>query len=369
MKIGNITFSGAHNYGSVLQAYALQTFIKRIVTEHGENCEYQILNFRTPFQKALYSQPQPNSAKSFFKWLMYMPYRSKLNTQHMKFEQFMSNYLHLTDEFSSEKNLPDFANQYDVLLAGSDQIWNVRARDFSYAYLYEKCTPPKVSYATSLGPLQIDWEQYDSKRYLNAVKAFSSISVRETKSKDMLSELFPELSIDVHVDPTLLLTVDEWRMVQSDMKANDSKYILFYCLEPTRDHIRLAKLLSKATGLPVVSTKYRNKSDYFSPFIKLYDAGPRDFLSLVDHASMILTSSFHGTAFSLIYGKPFYAIDGMKDGRISNILRMANAECNSIGINDEGFTDKPKAIDVKKWIDTERDLAKEYILTIMSSLL
>ncbi len=361
MKIGNITFHGAHNYGSVLQAYALKTFVENLAAEKGTECEYSVLNFRTDFQKALYSRPVFNSPKNALKRLMYLPYQKKLDVQNQKFEAFIAENLNLSEEFSTENELPVLADNCDVLLAGSDQIWNIRARDFSFAYLFENCTPKKVSYATSLGPLEIDWSQYDKERYVNALKQFTCISAREEKSRQMLAQIAPETAVDVLVDPTLLLDVSEWRQIQSQMNVNGGKYILFYCLEPTRDHIRLAKLLSKKTGMPVVATAYRGKKDYFNPFVKQYDAGPRDFLSLIDHASIVLTSSFHGTAFSLIYGKPFYAIDGMKDGRISNILRLSHAERNAIALNAADFENEPQAADIRAWIKEQRKTSQEYL--------
>ena len=365
MKIGTITFSGAHNYGSVLQAYALQTFVERIFSDRGESCTYQIINYRSEFQKTLYSRPRVSSTKNTLKWLMYAPYKRKLELQSQKFKEFTSQYLNLSKEFSDEKELPTMSKKFDILLAGSDQIWNIRARDFSFAYLFENCDKKKISYAASLGPLKIDWNLYDKYRYERAVKQFSNLSVREEKSKEMLSSILPTASIDVHVDPTLLLSVDEWRKIQSDMNVKNGKYILFYCLEPNKNHLRLAKLLSKKTGLPVVATKYRNKMDYLNTFIKQYDAGPRDFLSLIDNAAMVFTSSFHGTAFSLIYNKPFYVIDGIKDGRISNILHISHAESNSVTLDSKVFLAEPKAIDITNWLKIQQEKSRSYLLNAL----
>ena len=82
----------------------------------------------------------------------------------------------------------------------------------------------------------------------------------------------------------------------------------------------IVKKISKKLRLPVVITKYNNKNDIFNGFVKKYDTGPCDFLSLIDNAALIITSSFHGTAFSLIYRKKFYVLNGKTDNRISDIL-------------------------------------------------
>lgn len=362
MKIGTITFHGAHNYGSVLQAYALQTFIGRIGIEEQKQIEYSIINFRSKKQKYIYQKPRIDSIKSTGKRLMYLCYNRKLNIQGEKFETFINDYLHLGEEFDDSVSLPDNARDYDVLLAGSDQIWNIRADDFSYAYLFEGCNGKKISYAASLGPLSIDWNKYDNKKYGNLLKQFEHVSVREEKSKAMAEAVAEGVIAETHVDPTLLLSVMDWRAIQSEYNYNDGRYILFYCLEPTKKHIQIANMLSKMTGLPVVSTKYRGKKDFFNPFIKLYDAGPRDFLSLIDHASLVLTSSFHGTVFSILYGKKFFVIDGLNDGRIRSLLINTKAEKNNISLSDTDITHAPSFIDADSFLIQERYRAKHYLM-------
>ncbi len=359
MKIGTITFHGSHNYGSVLQAYALQEYVIKLLSSNHVPCEYQIINFRSDAQKQKYAAPKPDSIKHFLKWRMYVPYRKPLALQALKFEQFIEERLSITEEFSSASALPDIASRFDILIAGSDQIWNIRAKDFDFAYLFPGCSARKISYAASLGPLSIDWGQYDAKTYADLLREFESISVREKKSKEMLLEVIEGKDIEILPDPTLLLSCANWRKIESDM--NPGRYILFYCLEPTREHIRIAQLLSRKLQLPVITTRYRNKYDYFNPFIKQYDAGPCDFLSLVDHATAILTSSFHGTVFSLIYGKPFYVINGMEDGRIRDILKLFGAEKNNLpfGLHD---VEPPFAVkNTESVIRCEQEKARAYL--------
>ena len=359
MKIGTITFHGSHNYGSMLQAYALREYVKKLLNSFQIPCDYQIINYRSETQTNIYQTPRPGNLKNLVKWLMYLSYKKQLDTQYRKFEDFITDRLHPTEAFSHSDRLPEIASHFDVLIAGSDQIWNVRARDFDIAYLLPECPNKKISYAASLGPLSINWKNYHPEKYSNLLKNFSSVSVREEKSYEMLREILPEKHVEILPDPTFLLDEHAWRKIQSDM--NPGKYILFYCLEPSKEHIRIAKLLSKKLGLPVVATKYRNKDDYFNPFIKQYDAGPCDFLSLIDHAAVVLTSSFHGTVFSLIYGKPFYVINAMEDGRIRDILKLFGAEKNnlSFGIQD---VEAPLAVrNTESVIRCEKEKARAYL--------
>ena len=363
LKIAVITFHGAHNYGSMLQTYALQTYVEQLAKENGNECKYDVLNFRTDLQKDLYKIFNVKSIKRIIKSFMALPYYAKLKKQSLKFEDFLANQLNTTKEVNSLEELRELASTYDVIISGSDQIWNIRAKDFDFAYLLDGIKCKKVSYAASLGPLDIDWSKYDSEHYKKLLKEYSAISLREEKSKKMVDELLGCDDTQIHIDPTLLLKKEQWRKLQSNMGEAQGKYILFYCLEPNKNHIRIARELSKKMGVPVVATKYRNKTDYFNPFIKRYDAGPKDFLSLIDNTQAVVTSSFHGTVFSLIYGKPFICIDGLKDGRISTLLKSVGAESNAVSQEDNDIN-IPAIFNIQfieNTINFERERSKEYL--------
>lgn len=359
MKIGTMTFFGSHNYGSVLQAYALQQFIVDLFQQHRIPCEYRIIGFRSAQQQALYLPPKADSPKNVVKRLMYLPYKRKIDRQHDKFERFIAERLFVTEPFSDPSALPERAADFDVLLSGSDQVWNVRAKDFSYAYLFDGCGGKKISYAASLGPLPIDKSRFDAERYAALLRDFASVSVRETQSREALGAFLDEERIALMPDPVFLLSAEEWRKLESEPYPD--RYILFYCLEPSKAQIRLAKRAAKQLGLPVVITGYRNKNDWMNPFVKLYDAGPYDFLSLIDRAALVLTSSFHGTAFSLIFGKPFLAIDGMADARIRDLLTRFGAERNGIAADAREISVPPVMKDAETVICGERAKARAYL--------
>lgn len=359
MKIGTMTFFGSHNYGSVLQAYALQQFVVNLLQKHHSPCEYRIIGFRSKEQQSLYRSPRADSPKNFVKRLMYLPYRKKVDRQHDKFERFITERLLVTEPFFDPAALPERTTDYDVLLSGSDQVWNIRAKDFSFAYLFEGCSGKKISYAASLGPLPIEWKQYDAKKYAALLQAFSSVSVREEASRKMLTPFMGKAPVELMPDPVFLLSAEEWRRLEGDMRPD--RYILLYCLEPSKAQIRFARRAAKQLELPVVITGYRNKNDYLNPFIKQYDAGPCDFLSLVDHAALVLTSSFHGTAFSLIFGKPFLAIGGMADARIRDLLMRFGAERNSIAADAEVLSLPSVIADAQTVIHGEQAKAQMYL--------
>ena len=126
----------------------------------------------------------------------------------------------------------------------------------------------------------------------------------------------------------------------------------------------MAKAISKKLKLPILVTRYNNKNDMINNFVKKYNSGPLDFLSYIDNAALVLSSSFHGTAFSMIYNKPFYVFNGMKDSRISSILKIAGIEDRSIESIKDIDRVNLKSIDfsfVNEIIKNEQEKSKAYL--------
>lgn len=364
-KIAAITFHHAHNFGSVLQAYALQEYVKGLFEEEGMEAEYRIIDYYTEKQEELYNIFKSGfHIKSIVKNMIAFPYRRELEIKYCKFESFLSEMCSLTkryrtkDELLSEKPIADF------YISGSDQLWNVRAQDFSDAYYLDFVkTGKKISYAASFGPLKIDWEIYRPAKYKKLLNEYDSISVREQGSAENV-QLLTGRKCSVNVDPTLLLSVDQWKDIQSSANYKGGEYILLYCLEPSREQLSMAEAISKKLNLPILILRYNNKYDMFNHFIKRYDSGPKDFLAYINHAALVLSSSFHGTAFSLIYHKPFYVLNGRKDYRISSILEQMGMEerfiesMADIGKINLKQSDKLK---IDKVLDQERQSGRKYL--------
>lgn len=350
MKIKTITFHRAHNHGSVLQAYALQTFLSGYCKLKGIDCDYKIIDYYPEIQKRLYSVFKPNtSIKNIIKNIIALRYYNALRKRHDKFDSFVCDYLKLTNTYDTVNSLKQNPPEADLFISGSDQIWNVRAHDSSTVYYFDFETEKtkKISFAASFGPLTIDWEKYNKDFYRKALLSYDDISVREDDSAANVMELTGE-SAKVLADPTFLLNKEQWAEIENtDIKPNHP-YILLYALEPSKRQLNIVNHISKKLQLPVVVLRYNNKNDWFNSYEKHYDAGPREFLSYVKHAELVLTTSFHGTAFSIIYKKPFYVIDGLKDSRISSILKKTGlttrsieylSGANSVNLHNPDFTE------------------------------
>lgn len=364
-KIAVITFHRAHNFGSVLQTYALQKYVQKVGQENGIELDYTVIDLYTKVQEELYKVFKPwRNPRNAVKNILTIPYAKALRIKHGKFTRFVSERFRLTKRYINEEKLRNDPPEADYYISGSDQIWNVRAKDFSSAYFLDFVPKgKKISYAASLGPMMINWADYDAESCSSALSEYAAVSVREQGSADNVAAI-SDVKCDIHVDPTLLLSAAEWRKVQSDANYHDGQYILLYCLEPTKEQLAMADAVSRKLNLPIVVLRYNNKNDMFNHFVKKYDSGPEDFLAYIDHAALVLSSSFHGTAFSLIYHKPFYVFNGMKDNRIASILtktKMTERSLESVSDTERVTLEAPDAQVIEKLLNEERQKSRAYL--------
>ena len=370
MIIRAITFHRAHNHGSVLQAYALQTFTNDILKKQNVECDYRIIDYHPVVQKRLYSVFKPlNSPKNLIKNCIALRHYRALSLRHCRFDSFVNDYLRLTSPYSTPQQLIDNPPEADVFVSGSDQIWNVRAADASPAYYLDFPTGKavRISFAASFGPLKIDWAKFDKVRYSSLINSYDHISVREDGSADNV-EFLSGKRPPVLADPTFLLSKEEWAGIENSDVRHPHPYILLYALEPTKHQLDIVDAISKKLGLPVVVLRYNNRNDWFNHYEKHYDAGPREFLSYVRNAELVLTTSFHGTAFSIIYQKPFYVIDGLKDSRIKSILNKTGFEYRSIEEPEDIYKvdlDVPDFSQSQAFIDNNRMESSKYLSKLM----
>ena len=332
--IGTITFHSSYNHGSVLQAYALQEYITK---KYGDYFRYDIINLRTKRQKDYYNKPFGfYDIKSIVKKIIYRKFKKQLADARYNYEQFINKYLNITKEYADKKELESAGLKYDYYISGSDQIWNYPILDFDWSYFLEFCkNGKKISYAASMGPNKIDKEEITADRIKADLKEYSNISVREKSSLEMIENLTKRSDIEVNIDPTLLLDKTDWDRIAKNRLIKD-EYILLYDLKNNKKAYYIAEYLSKKYSLPIVVVKNEYLIDKgFENIIRRYDAGPLEFLSYVKYAKIVVSSSFHGNVFSIIFKKPFLAVGGKNDNRIRDLLKMAGLESRSVNTIEE----------------------------------
>lgn len=264
-KVGIITFHASHNYGSMLQAYALQ----KVVEALGYTCE--IINFRTKRQRNMY-QPFPLEPRLFSVIKAFRFPRLSLDDlrKYYKFEKFLYESLNVTkQEFTKSQQLRATHFDYDVYISGSDQIWNTNCNDYDSAYFLDFVMKGiKVSYAPSMGPHpQTEVKANNDLAIKNFLSTYNALSVRDKGTADRIESITKKRPV-ICLDPTLLLNKENWYSMTDKTSYIQDDYILLY--SPFYDEWMYDKSIELAEKykLKVVVTL---PNSYFRFRKKMYD--------------------------------------------------------------------------------------------------
>lgn len=329
--VGTITFHGAHNYGSMLQAYALQKELEDL----GHNCE--IINYRSFEQKKIYQVISGRKGWGpMLKDISHLFFYSKLKKKHKLFERFLrENLITTTKEYNTLVELERENFKYDVIICGSDQIWKPTIADFSWAYFLPFGGDAKrIAYAPSYGPSPQFSMQYKD-AFVRYIKQFNAISVREEGTKRVIEALTGIKDIPVVCDPVFLRKKEQWEKIIDTTPIINKPYIFFYTLYADKEMIKLVKSIGQELNLPIVISNFTNYFDISAGFELHLECGPCEFLNLINYATYVCTSSFHGTALSLILNKPLISLRGMSDNRISSLLERLGLQKYSVNSLDD----------------------------------
>lgn len=331
MKISIITIHSIINCGSVLQAFALQAYLKK----RYPNADVEIIDYKYPNE---YHFKERASKQCFIERLRYklhiiritlldMSYRQRI----AKFKAFRLEQLCLSKPYNTPHALLEDFPKSDIYITGSDQVWNTKTvyGDSSFLLSFVPEGKYRFTYAASFG---IDYVHKEYKdvffKYLNR---YNSISVRETNGHDIIEKLGIRKDVKLVCDPTLLLKQDDYNELsfKSSIKL-DKEYILVYYLKYAFNPqpgilVALNTAVNKyKCNVVFIGHKIEGfKGDY----LRLSNVGPYDFVKLFSAAKFVVTSSFHGTAFSVIFRKPFISVTSRKgDRRLSDFLETIGME-------------------------------------------
>lgn len=364
MKIGQLTFHASHNYGSVLQAYALATKLRAL----GHETEF--INLRPQSQKDAYRiiRKSHRGIRRIFRYIIYL----SLKKRYSHFERFINKVLPVTkEEYATTAELGNANFNYDAYICGGDQIWNPACLDFETAYylqfLPEDNHAKKISYSPSFGKTEFDEDTLkDIRKWL---ETFDAISVREKRGVELVQKL-TDKDVQMVCDPVLLLNRKEWEQLAVRPKFK-KPYILVYFLENNHGSRELTDYLKKTTGYDVVVFNEYMR-DFVKPYHKAYGASPEEFVGLFMNASFVYTNSFHGTVFATIFEKPFLtAVAADQEGAVNNNDSRKIDYLKKIGLENRLYTDgepneivfsKIDIVDAQAKIDTFRKESLNYLL-------
>lgn len=342
-RIGIMTYHRFINYGGVLQSFALA----RKLNEMG--AEAKVLDYRCEWLENVGNSKLHCKGISVKRKALKLASRGPLIYKESRFSKFIARNIPVSDrEYHSLKELETANDDYDCFITGSDQVWNPRwPFDDAYFLKFVKDPSKKYSYAASLGDRIIPAGKQDY--YKKALSDFKALSVREATDAVEVSNCTGR-ECELHVDPVFLLESSAWvEMIknwETRFKAKSSEfmklwnrekeYVLIYCVNEPDWLVTKAKQYAKDNKMDII---FLNPSIVQSMFFvgkKINMASPEEFLACFYHASAVFTNSFHGTAFSIIFGKKLFVETrsaGHTNRRAENLLRLAGLEGDVLNKN------------------------------------
>ena len=298
-KVGILTFHYSDNYGAVLQAYALRERINRIP---GYECD--IINYIP--EKYTYSLYQNN-----------MEMRNALIVKRELFDAFLREYCNVKEPVISDLQGTD----YDVYVVGSDQVWrpsmNLCLEDMYLKFAKNESIHKRIAYSASFGIDKWEYTPTQTEKCSALVKMFNAVSVREESGVELCKKNF-DIDVTWVLDPTLLLEKSDYMKLCEQIPVHLKKYLAVYVLEMNDSIRKMCDEIASEKGLVM---------KFFSADASAILSVP-EWLAMFRDASYIITDSFHGTVFSIIFGKEFKCFYNKKRGaaRFKSLLGLYNSE-------------------------------------------
>ena len=300
MKVGVVTFHSANNYGATLQTWALQKVLKDYGLDAG------VIHYHPEVIDGLYDPMEGKKGlkRQWKKFSLSLSSPGSLN-RYDKFQSFLTKKFNLIGDFRTYEELCSAHLNLDAYITGSDQVWNpVHIGGFNPAYYLDFAEPgaKKISYAASVGSDYIHPKYKEEIR--NSLSTYTGISVRESSVQEAVQEL-TEKPVKIVLDPTMLLVKEDYEEIKVTSKIKEP-YILVYMIEKNPEVMSFANNISISLGLPLIQRRQVNGlTNELPPF---YTANAGEFIGLIEGAAYVITNSFHGTVFSILYEKPFVSM-------------------------------------------------------------
>lgn len=330
MKIGILTVPFNNNYGGFLQAFAL----KKVLTDMGHEVIFisrRRNKRRIPLLKRILVYP--------YYWLQERRREKLQKYLNQNTDKFKAKYLTpITEDYYTLKQLKECLKyNFDAVVVGSDQVWRYRyaknSIDDFYCNFLEGTNVKRLAYAASFGT---DEQEYPADK-LNVcsdlIKEFSLITVREQGGKELLAKYFgvDEDMVQVVLDPTLLLSVDDYMELFRNIEPPKERYVFTYILDKDEDKQKLIDKICEEKGLIEISVSAQTGDTKNMKPIEPVEL----WLSRIYHADYVITDSFHGMVFSILFNKPFVVYGNQQRGvtRFESLLGLFNLSSHYVEFN------------------------------------
>lgn len=321
MRVGILTLNDYGNVGNRLQAYALPYYLKKLFAN--KNVDVENIFF-TPNSYIL--DNKIINLKFIRKFVFN---RHEFRTQVNRNEPFFDiikqyNFKKFTDKLIPTNYAYNFTEEieylYDYFVIGSDQIWNPNVGDKGDLAIYKYISRNKrIAYAPSIGVPEIPDSKIDI--FIDMLNNTKTISVREQQGATIIKDLINK-DVPVLVDPTLLLTKEEWlNIAEKPLWYKNEKYIFVYYINDMPNKVKNEiNNIATSNNLKIIDIMDRSNLDY-------YTVSPQEFIYLIKNASFVYTDSFHGTVFSILMKVPFVTCPRENasmnmNSRVESLLRL-----------------------------------------------
>lgn len=309
MKLAILTHPLGANYGGILQAFALSSYLK------GQGHDVTVLNRQSnlPLVKRI--------LKSVLVALHHPRYN---NPRYKHLVSFVKKYINYSTPLSTDGQMSGFVKgkSMDAVIVGSDQVWRTGfAMGYGYNYFLDfvPAGVRKLSYAASFGLSQWEYNNEQTQRIKQLLSEFKAISVREDEGVQLCKDNIGVVADHV-LDPTMLLNASDYEPVTSERKVKDD-YVFVYWLgsaEEKQKAIEAASIECKR----IVEISLRGSE----PLMSI-----EDWLSYIKYSDHVVTDSFHGCVFSILFGKQFTicANNSGGNGRLRSLFSMLGINTSS----------------------------------------
>ncbi len=327
MKIGILTLTLNENYGGLLQAYALQSTLERL--------DNQVVIFDRPHFYSIKKWRKPLTyGKRYLKKLL--GYEVELNYEKRRNSEYSivnKHALRFISEHLERKEITSFdtlnESDFDAFVVGSDQVWRPKYcwdGHIEYAYLdfAQKWNKKKIAYSASFGTSEWEYSTKQTAVCRRLIRQFDAVSVRENSGIHLCSEYLKRDDAIQTLDPTMLLSVEDYRrLYQAYYTPVSSGNLMLYFLDETNEKGELAKLVADEKSLSLFRTGYKS-IDPKEPIENRIHPPIEEWLRGFDDAEFIVTDSFHGCVFSILFRKPFIVYGNKERGmaRFDTLLDM-----------------------------------------------
>lgn len=365
MKIGIITIHYGFNFGSALQAYALCYYLNNEV----KNIDAKLIDYIPPRYRFKRRYLTTNKVNNPLKKVAYLSLVAPQRIKNQRiFDGFLKENVPMTHKIFNINEARKVTTKYDLLITGSDQVWNSdynEGVDPMYYLAFAPKSARKISYAASCGKDDYTENEWSSIHQL--LKDFHSISLREKSTRDLFLTHGYKKAVQC-LDPVFLLDKNTWKKLAKSPRKTVNGFVLVYCLDSDEDDlIRIAKEVADKRGLKTVIISYSHFWNKYDVDYVYRNQTPNVFLWLLINADYVVTNSFHGVAFSINLEKQFVAVKRRKyNNRLDSILEITGLMDRYI--NYDNHFDNRKDIDysnVNKIKNQLINYSKHYLIDIV----